>query len=89
MTKVITSDKAPILPVVDVTMTFIFTLKVLYNLLAHLDSQLVREMQHVVFWLALSPFVLAMGFKHLPVAIYHPLGGPGPKVMEAGDTQPA
>ena len=89
VTKVITSDKAPILPIVDVTMTVIFTLKVLYNLLAHLDSQLVREMQHVVFWLALSPFVPAMGFKHLPVAIYHPLGGPGPKVMEPGGTQPA
>ena len=89
VTKVISSDKAPILTVVDVTMTVIFTLKIFDNLLAHLNSQLVGEVQHIMSWLALTPFVPAVGFKYLPVAIYHLLGGPGPKVMEPGGAQPA
>ena len=89
VTTVLRSDKAPISTVVDVTMTVIFTLKIFDNLFAHLNSQLVGEVQHIMSWLALTPFVPAMGFEYLPAAIYHLLGGPGPKVMEPGSIQPA
>ena len=81
--------KRPYLPIIDVAMTTIFSLKISNNLLAHLDPQPICEVQHVMPRLALPPLVPAVCLKHLLGAVHPPGGSPSPKVVEPRDTEPA
>ena len=81
--------KRPYLPIIDVAMTTIFSLKVLYYLLAHLDPHAIGEVQHVVSRLALPPLVPAVCLEHLLGPVHPPGGSPGAKVVEPRDTEPA
>ena len=72
--------KRPYLPIINVAMTTIFSLKVFDYLLAHLDPQVICEVQHVMPSLALPPLVPAVCLKHLLGAVHPPGGGPSAKV---------
>ena len=74
------------LSIINVARTIIFTLKVLNNLLAHLNSHVIYEMQHVVPQLAHPP---AVCLEHLLCRVQPLIGGPGAKVVEPWDTQPS
>ena len=73
----------------DIPKPLLLSHKELHHLFAHLNPVLVRQVEHVIPGLRLSPLIPAVSLKDPVSSIHHPGGGPSTQRVEPWHALPA